>query len=77
MFSLQNLACKGLRILSANTVQYHYNAVNFPNNPHNMHPIAFPWGQDMDVFCEYKFWFMFCLSHFSAVYNIVLHRTTL
>ena len=29
------------------TVQCSYNAVNFPPNPHNRHPIAHPWGQGM------------------------------
>ena len=28
-------------------VRWHYNAVSFLPNPHNIDPIAHPWGQDM------------------------------
>ena len=30
-----------------NTVRCRYNAVNFLQNPHNIHPIAHPWGRGM------------------------------
>ena len=30
-----------------NTMQCHYNSVNFLPNPHNRHPIARPWGPGM------------------------------
>ena len=61
------------------TLQSKYNAEPLSRgqccpNPHKRHPIARPlWG----VFCWLKLWWIFCLSHWSDVCNIMLYWTVL
>ena len=42
---------------------------------HNRHPMACPWGRDMGCLFDHKFWFMFCISHCSPVWNIMFYLT--
>ena len=59
------------------TVRCRSSAFNFPQNFPVRHPAARTWGRDMDVFCEYKIWLVFCLSYWRAVCNIMLYRAAL
>ena len=63
---------------SRNTVRCRYNAVNFPQNPYKIHPIARPvrgYGEVWDVYCGLKRWFilrlvMYAIScHTGSRYN--------
>ena len=49
------------------TERYRYNTVGFHKTIRNKHPIAHPWGWDMDVFNEFK---LFFTSIVAALYSI-------
>ena len=65
---------------SPHTVRCRYNAVNFHPNPHKRHPITHSSparARYGGVFCEHKFWRMFCLRRFDTICKIMLCSTAL
>ena len=58
-----------------NTVQCRNDMADFIRNPYNRHPTAHLWGGDMGwgVFCDFKVWFIFCICHHIADWNIMVY----
>ena len=56
-------------VTQPNTVQCHYNTVNFLTNIHKRHPIDCPLGSG--VFWWSSIWLIFCLSFCNYLWNIL------
>ena len=57
---------------NTDTLQFHYNVVNFLTNLHNRHPVATHKGSYAVSFMNTNSWFIFFLSYCSAVCNNVI-----
>ena len=53
------------------SVRYKYTTVNILQNTHNRHPIACLPGKLWGVYCGFKVWSLFDVSHYIAVFSIV------